>query len=383
MTAKKKADGHPAEVQAELARALASGGLSRGYLLRGEEPWYREHSLELLRAKARGAGYELCSHSAERANADFRLSSLIEDVSGGGLFAAQRFIALRRPDELLKNVEGKRSPLTEALLRFLEHAQDLGTLVIHDTSVRADHPVAKAIGASGGALLGFRKLWDSAPYWNPDPAKAELVQWLLARARERGVRLDPTQAIYVCAATGNDLFALDGELERLGQNAGKSVAEVVAWRSAAPPWIVAEHIVAGDLPLALAGLEALFQSGMGEDDGRRVMDPAALGAMLVGSLVRQVRQAHALSRALGHGRGEGEALELAGFQGRPEHAAALLARARERASSAWRARLVELAELERRLKGAGIVDRNDFARLALSWRSGVGARAGVPARSRR
>ena len=46
--------------------------------------------------------------------------------------------------------------------------------------------------ASGtGLVLTSRRLFEDAPPWNPDPAKAELVLWCVAAAKHRGRSLPP------------------------------------------------------------------------------------------------------------------------------------------------------------------------------------------------
>ena len=92
---------------ATLEAALARGGLARGYALRGEERYFRERAGELLRAKAESLGYEICLHEVERESesSDFRLARLVDDLSGGGLFAARRLVLVRNPGELLKKVD--------------------------------------------------------------------------------------------------------------------------------------------------------------------------------------------------------------------------------------------------------------------------------------
>ena len=79
-----------------------------------------------------------------------------------------------------------------------------GMLVLSAEKLRADHPLAKE-GKERGVLVGCRRLYDSPPSWDPDPRKAELVQWCAARAKVMGVPLDLSEAAYVVAATGNQL----------------------------------------------------------------------------------------------------------------------------------------------------------------------------------
>jgi len=92
-------------------------GLAPGYALRGEERYFRERAIAALRKKAESLGYELCAHEAQRESeaSDFQLKHLIDDLSGGGLFAARRLVLVRNPGELLKKVDSDDSALTRAI----------------------------------------------------------------------------------------------------------------------------------------------------------------------------------------------------------------------------------------------------------------------------
>lgn len=336
-----------------LAAALERAPLARGYALRGEERYFRERGMALLRAKAEALGYELCFHEAtrEREGGDFQLARLIDDLSGSGLFAPQRLVVLRNPGELLKKVEGEDGPLVRAALAFVKSAADAGTLVVSEASLRADHALVKAMLGVGGLAPAFRKLWETPPPWKPDPLLAELVQWTARRARELGLRLTNEQALYVSAATGNDLAALDAQLELLLAGGGRELRSLVSWTAGSTPWAVADQLLAGDLARALSGIQALFQGGFQDKSGKRLLDPAALAIMLVNALARGA------SASLAPERGEGS----------PKQREAALERARKRPAADWRALLEEAAALERALKSGSGLDAHDFTELALRW----------------
>jgi DNA polymerase III delta subunit len=348
-------------------------GLARGYALRGEERYFRERALEALRRQAAAGGYELCLHEVERETegSDFKLSRLIDDLSGGGLFAARRLVVVRNPGELLKKTDGEDGPLVRAALAFLKSPDDAGTLVLSDASLRADHVLVKTVLAGGGLAPAFRKLWESPPRWRPDPLQAELVQWTLRRASELGLRLTAEQAIYVSAATGNDLSALDDQLETLRASGGRDVRASVRWMAGSTPWNVADQILAGDLARALSGIEALFQGGFQEKSGKRLLDPAGLAIMLVSALQRGASTSLSLTRP-----GNGERT----VEGSPQMREAAEARARLRSAGEWRALLEEGAALERALKTGAGLDAADFARLALRWARGAAPRPAAAAR---
>ena len=383
MAAARRREPDPATALEQFARGLEDGPLARGYLIRGDERWFRSRCVEQIKARAEERGDEVCLHDAERGNADFSRSRLTDDLSGGGLFASRRLVVVRHPEnELKKGDGGGPSPVTRAMLGFLTAPDDVGTLVLDASSVRADHAVAKAIKGAGGSVLSFRKLYDSPPPWKPDPRETELVQWFLKRARSKGVRLNPSQAVYVCAATGNDLAALDDQLERLRAGGGR-LEEIVGWTAAIEPWTVADRIVDGPPAKALAAIEMLFQGGHQDKSGRRTVDATALVAMLVAAVVRGVRQGNALARALASTRSEEDAIAEVGIPARGPARDAALARARTRPPEAWARLLSEALELERRAKGGGSVGVDDFCATVLRWeRTAPRAAAGGAGRGR-
>ena len=374
MARARKREPAPPELYDALARKLRDESLPRGLVLRGEERYFHERCIDLLREAGERAGYEIDLHDAQRGNPDYRTSAVVDDLSGGGLFAARRLIVLRSADEAVKKVGGKKSPVAEAVERFVSSEESHGCVVLSGASLRADSTAVKAIAKAGGPVLAFRRLWDSPPPWSSDPREAELVQWVQRRAQEAGVRIDPRQAVYVAAATGNDLFALDDQLSRLAAGGGGNVRSIVGWQAAIAPWDVANEVLAGDVARSLSGIETLFQGGFLEKGGRRTVDPVALTSMLLGSLSRGARQALAVATELQQGGDEREALRRSGLAGSPTALKAALARARRRSPDDWRHLFADCLELESRMKSGGAVDAASFCALALRWRAAAAPR---------
>jgi DNA polymerase III delta subunit len=367
--AKAKEPDPPAQLR-ELAAALppASGAkLARAYLLRGDERYFREKAIELVVTAARAAGLELSRHDAR--DPDFSQSLLQDDLSAAPMFASARCVLVRNAAALLKKEGGAESPVARALLAYVQgKGPGGGTLVLEAEGLRADHAVAKAVVATGGKSLSLRRLWENPPPWDPDPRKAELVQWLIAQARAQKLELALHDAVYMVAATGNDLFALEAALARVAAAGGKSVRALVEWTSGVSPFQLAEDLARGDGPRALAGCEALFRAGFQDKDGSREIDPAAIQAILLGTLRNKLRQSFACARALEQGSDFAAAAEKAGFQGAPAMRAELESRVRLRDAAGWKKLVLDLAAFERRTRRGTSIDVNDFALLALRWK---------------
>jgi len=353
-----------ADPRAELARfeQALERSLAPGYALRGEERWFIERARGALRARADAAAMEICRHDA--AEPGFSLSALLDDLCGQALFASARLILVENADsQELRTAGAKDGALTRAVSSFLQGAR--GTVALIGAGLRADQAVVKAIASAGGGTFSFRALYDSPPAWAPDPAQSELVQWLAARARERNVRLGPDQALLLTKAKGNDLAALDGELERLAAAGAGASVELDA---AGSPSRLADALLDGKVSEALFEVERLWRGGFakGKGAGRETAAPAIL-AVLFATLRRGVRQGLAGASSLARGAAPSAAADAADVPTWPKARQAFQARVGLRTAERWRAMQLELVELERRSRSGVEVDSSDLVALALRW----------------
>ena len=374
MAAARRKDPWPPDVMAELEAGL-SKGLARAYVLRGEERYFREKAIEAVTRIALAQGHELVRHDGN--DPELSVPRLIDDLTAAPMFSAARCVVVRDPEAakaphpklLDKRDDGSPSAFTRAVQGFLADAGRGGCVVISTKSMRADHAIAKAVKQAGGPVLSFRRLYDSPPPWeqNPDPTRTELARWLHSRARAAGVRLSLQDAAYVAAATGNDLSALDTQLDKLRHGGGAALREIVGWDSAQAPWKLSDPLLLGDLSKSISGLEALFAAGF-ESSGKRESDPAALANVLLGTLRNQLRQTIAGARALAAGQAPAAAAAAAGLKGGKTALEAFEKRLRARPPAEWERMFEDLGELERRTRTAAKVDVSDFVDLALRWR---------------
>ena len=364
MAASKPKEAAPHDELAALERALAGGALPRAFVVRGEERWYRERALERIVAASRAGELELARHDPQ--DPDFALGSLCDDLAAPPMFAGARAVVVRNAHTLLKKEGTSESAFLRAAQTFLGDAKRAGVLVVEAESLRIDSVLAKSVVAAGGRVSTFRRLWDTAPAWDPDPRKTELVQWLRARARERKIALEPDEALYVAAAVGNDLHALDSALDRVANKGREGVRGLVAWTSGASPFEVAENLCRGDGARAVAGVAALFRSGFQEKDGSREADLGAVIAVFSGALRSKLRQTLAGALVLDRGGDVAAAAEAAGVTN-PRAKVEFEARLRARPAAEWKRMLASLAELERRSRSGATVDVNDYVAFAAKW----------------
>jgi len=363
--AKRKSEPVPHEAIRALIRRLAEPNLPACIILRGEERYFADQAVQAALEAASAQGLEIVRFDS--ADPDGSISDLIGDLLGGALFARARLFLVRGADALLKKgASASAQAFPEAVLARVRSG-DGSLVVLQGAGLRANHSLVQELTEAGAPNVACRKLWDSPPPWDPDPRKAELVQWLVGRARERKIGLSPDQAAFVVAATGNDLAALDGQLDRLGKGGGDLRSQIL-WEGAVSPFQLADPFLAGDAPRAVAGIESLFQSGFQGRDGARTLDQGALLALLFSALLSKLRETVAAGEVLERGGALDAAIEAAGVKATPTARKAFEARLAQRPAPEWRKLYLEVTELERRSRSGATVDVVDFVHLALRWR---------------
>jgi DNA polymerase III delta subunit len=365
----KKKESTPLVQMADFERGLEEATvLPRCTVIRGPEMWFHDRAIRALTKRARALGMDVNQH--DPTDPDFDGRGLFSDLRGGSLFAGAIFVVVRNAAGLIKKSGSRDSDLVALLKTYLKGDVPAGAVVIQAPSLRADHALVKATVAADGANLNFRKLYDSPAPWAPDPRKVELVLWIRERASERKMKLRSEDAVFLSSAIGNDLPALESELAKLEVSGTGDLQKSVGWQAGGTPWDVADKVIDGKSGPAVAAVEGLFSKGFQGKDSKRVLDPAALVAMLNSSLIKSVRQGIAVAEGRSSGMAQAQAAALAGIGGSPKMVGAALERATIRTGKQWSAMLDDLVGLDRRMKTGGTVDANDYVLFTLKWRSG-------------
>lgn len=173
----------------------------------------------------------------------------------------------------------------------------------------------------------------------------ELPKWVLARASELGVELEPDAARALIAHVGERQQRLLRELEKLALGAKEGVRldvaaieELTAPSAERKAWAVADALVAGD---AQAGIRAYLAL---RNQGERVSG-------LLYWISQRVRAAHAVAAALDGG--EPPAQIKRGLRMPSRAADRLIADARRAGSDHLRRAICEIADLELASRGGG------------------------------
>lgn len=192
----------------------------------------------------------------------------------------------------------------------------------------------KVVEAAAGQIAeeGSVKPWD-------------LPKWLVARAAELGVELDPQAARALVAHVGERQQRLQRELEKLALEHGsgarlgvEEVEESCASSAERKIWTLADALVAGDERAATRALLEL------REQGERV--PGLLYGM-----VRGLRDALAVAEALAAGRPAAEVKKS--VRKPPKAAAQMVAAVAKRDVAAFRRALELMADLELESRGGG------------------------------
>ncbi len=173
----------------------------------------------------------------------------------------------------------------------------------------------------------------------------ELPKWVIARATELGLELQPDAARALIAHIGDRQQRLLRELEKLalyaggaGQISSGDVEELAAASAERRAWSLADALVAGELPAAVRMYLAL------RAQGERV--PSLLYWMS-----QRVRTAHEIAIAIDQGRPEAQVKR--GLRMPARAADRLIADARRRGAEELRGSLGEIADLELASRGGG------------------------------
>ncbi len=372
MAAARKKELDPPTQLRDLIQRLQSQGLPRGALLRGEERYFIERGVEALVKGAVKQKLDVCKHDVS--DPEFSLPKLLDDLVSSPMFASASCVLVRNADasrpgsgSILAKEGSKASPFTRSAISFLESGRE-GCLILTGRSIRADHAIAKAMKAMEAPILSCRKLWDTPPAWAPDPRKAELALWVGTRSRELEMRLSPDDCAYIATATGNDLSAIDTQLEKVKREGRDGLHKLVEWSSGGTPWKTADELLCGNAARGISAVETLFRSGFHSDrDGKTEVNPAALGAIVMGTMRSKARQGAVASRAVAQGASPQQAADTAGASSKMARES-VLAMLQLRSAPAWESLYREVLELERRSRSGPEVDVNDFIALALRHR---------------
>lgn len=186
---------------ADLERTLSKGEVKPVYLLLGEEAFLRHRARNLLHERV--VGQERGTVTVF--TSDDPLETVLDSVRGDSLFASRRMVEVMSADKFLRD-KG------DALARYLERPSASGVLVLEAAKVDGRTKLPGAIRAAG-MIVDCPLMRDY-----------EVANWVRAEASRRGARIAPAAVGALVEEIGNNLFALDAEIEKLITYAGSGKA---------------------------------------------------------------------------------------------------------------------------------------------------------------
>jgi DNA polymerase III delta subunit len=268
--------------------------LSRVVVCAGEESFFKEEVLQAVDVALdkRYPGHPVSRFDVAQGEKEKAAGQrLVRELSTPVLFGGATLFVVRGGQKIFKE-------MADFLLPVFEGKRALANYVVFFVdSVDKRTKVAKRLGASGG-LVECKKLYETAAHWQRGaPEDSELNQWACRRARAKGLEMDLKAAQFLTSLTGNDLFLLDGELDKLclglpeGETAvGVGEIEQATGMSAVhTPFDLWDKIEAHDGSGALETLGVILRNGLRSASGRLENDAAAISAILLGMFRERIR----------------------------------------------------------------------------------------------
>jgi DNA polymerase-3 subunit delta len=215
------------------------------YVLHGEDGFLRDHHRAQIVERAIGsADPQLCVSVFD---AEAELAAVLDELRTLPFLAPRRVVIVRDADDFV-------AAHREELERYLQEPCPSATLVLLVAAWPSNTRLYKVAAKVGGAI-------DCS-----SPQGGQLSRWLVQAAAKRGKKIDPDVAEGLADWIGNDLSALDGEMEKLSLYVGpratitlEDISAVVTATSGPVAFALTNAITAGDAKAALEALGGMLR----------------------------------------------------------------------------------------------------------------------------
>ncbi len=210
-----------------------------------------------------------------------------------------------------------------------------------------------------GSLVECKPLYAQQAFFRAGGGPSELERWTKHRASGRGLTLDDKTVAFLVSLTGNSLFLIDSELQKLALGGSKAVSvadieETTGMSALHDPFKLWELIEKGAPRDALKTMKVILRNGLRSRDGKAMTDPAGIAAVLLRIFRDKIRVAAASIALKREGRSDQEIQELLrvkapfAYKKAQEYARSLTSK---KYSLAYRA----ILEAERKIKRQGLM----------------------------
>ncbi len=215
----------------------------------------------------------------------------IGDLRGGALFGGGNWLTIRRGDAWLKK-HGKE--LETELSRI---ASGCG-LVLELSKIDKRTKIGKIV-REVGEVFEFRELYAEPYDRSRSPLDAEMVGWIVTRAKQKGMKMDAEAAFLLMSTVGREPAELVAEVDRLVsslQIKGKffrseDLKQHLTCSFESTPFEFADAVLAYDRRRALRSLQAMYARGVKGKEGSSV-DAGGLFPFITSWLLQSLTNAH-------------------------------------------------------------------------------------------
>ncbi|MGI6367982.1 MAG: DNA polymerase III subunit delta [Anaerolineae bacterium] len=183
------------------------------YIFHGDDEFTRSEEIARFRARIQEDGMGEINISTYDGKT-IALAELLSACNTLPFFSDKRMVMVT---DMLQRYEGRANKRladeAEALAQFLPHLPESTRLVfVESIRLAHDNPVLRKVRDYSNAYIHeFAALRPN----RPEEAR-QLQQWITARARAKGLAIEPAATARLIEAAGGDLRRLDAELDKLG-----------------------------------------------------------------------------------------------------------------------------------------------------------------------
>lgn len=268
----------------------------------GDETFFMEEALQSLKSAMdkKGQSFAISNVEAAQGEKDAAVGSrLLRNLATPVLFGDKTLYVVRSGDKILKAVTKELDALLEKN-RALPHR-----VIFFVKKLDGRTKLAKRLQEADG-YVECKRLYDTPAFWKRGGSdETELDKWAKEQAARHGFELDMKAAQFLTALTGNDLFAINSELEKLNLSLGsgdkKSKKKVVldveaierstGMSAVHTPFDLWEKIENHDTAGAMETLQIIIRNGMRSTGGRLETDVTAIANILMSMFRERVRLA--------------------------------------------------------------------------------------------
>ena len=275
----------------ELMRGLRRGDLLPLYLFYGHEEFLIQEAVDLIIGAA-----------VDPASRDFNFNTVYCKGAAGNeivnLCQTMPFLSARRL-VIAKEIEALKATDLDDLLAYLQSPSPTTTLVMIANQSRYEKKAVVSAVEAAGAVVRFYALLDR-----------DIPGWIENWCRQRGIAIQRDAAVYVWQTLGNDLQAINNELEKtvisvkerknityddvkavvgnFREYTSFDLADAVGKKNREEAFLVLSHLIQeGEAPVGLLGsiawnfrrllqVRTMVDEGMGADEAMKKLRPPVI-----------------------------------------------------------------------------------------------------------